>query len=50
LIDEFWLNVNPVVLGNGKPLFATWAERTDLKLVESINFDSGVIGVHYQRA
>src|SRR6195952_1617203 len=34
LIDEFWLFVNPVLLGKGIPVFKDVAEITKLKLVE----------------
>jgi dihydrofolate reductase len=45
LIDDYWLNINPVALGSGKPLFQ---DRINLKLVESRTFRSGVVGMHYQ--
>ena len=48
LIDELWLNVNPVVLGSGVPLFAGLEEQIPLKLLGAKTFRSGVIGLHYQ--
>jgi dihydrofolate reductase len=47
LIDEFWLFINPIILGKGKPLFKDITGTTKLKLVESKTFASGVIGLHY---
>jgi dihydrofolate reductase len=47
LIDELRLNVNPVVLGAGKPLFKDGAGRIDLKLEGRRPFASGVVGLHY---
>jgi dihydrofolate reductase len=47
LIDEFWLFVNPIILGEGMPLFKNITGTTQLKLVESKTFDCGVIGMHY---
>ncbi|MES2555777.1 MAG: dihydrofolate reductase family protein [Bacteroidota bacterium] len=47
LIDEFWLFVNPVLLGQGIPLFKNVTERINLKLIESIPFSCGVIALHY---
>ena len=47
LIDEFWLFVNPVLLGQGKPLFKDATESTQLTLLESKKFASGVIALHY---
>ncbi len=46
LIDEFWLFVNPVVLGNGIPMFKG-VENMKLKLIESNQCQSGVVGLHY---
>jgi dihydrofolate reductase len=49
LIDEFWLFVNPVILGNGIPLFAGITNKIDLKLLETKEFPYGVIALHYHR-
>ncbi len=48
LIDEFWLFVNPVLLGQGIPLFKGVVETTKLKLIETKTFSSGVIALHYE--
>ncbi|MEU8266671.1 dihydrofolate reductase family protein [Sphaerisporangium sp. NPDC049002] len=48
LIDEYRIWVHPVVLGEGRPLFAGLKERVDLKLVETRTFDSGVCVLRYQ--
>jgi dihydrofolate reductase len=50
LIDEFWLFVNPIILGQGMPLFKDVTGPTKLKLAESKTFASGVIGLHYQKS
>ena len=47
LIDEYWLFINPVLLGAGIPLFRDIRQKMDLKLEESKVFASGVIGAHY---
>ena len=47
LIDEFWLFVNPIILGKGMPLFKDITGTTKLKLVESKTFGGGVIAIHY---
>jgi dihydrofolate reductase len=47
LVDEYHLLVYPVVLGSGKRLFHS-DTRTDLKLVESQTFSSGVVLLVYQ--
>jgi dihydrofolate reductase len=48
LIDEFWLFVNPVLLGHGIPLFKDVFETTKLKLIETKTFSCGVIALHYE--
>jgi dihydrofolate reductase len=47
LIDEFWLFVNPIILGEGMPLFKDITGTTKLNLIESKNFPDGVIALHY---
>ncbi len=49
LIDDYWLFVNPVLLGKGIPLFADVNERKLLNLSGTRAFSSGVIGLHYER-
>jgi dihydrofolate reductase len=48
LIDEFWLFVNPIILGQGMPLFKNVTETTKLRLVETKTFSCGVIALHYE--
>ena len=50
LIDEFWLFVNPIILGQGMPLFKDITGTIKLKLVESKTFPSGVIALHYKKS
>lgn len=47
LIDEYWLFINPVVLGKGIPLFANVSERIKLKLESSKAFGTGVVCLQY---
>jgi dihydrofolate reductase len=47
LIDEFWLFVNPVVLGAGIPMFQGVPEPIKLTLAESKMFSGGVVALHY---
>lgn len=49
LIDEFWLFVNPVLLGEGIPLFKNITALTKLNLLETKTFTSGVIALHYEK-
>ena len=46
-MDEYRLYVHPVVLGRGVPLFGVSDTRTDLGLVESRTFGSGVVLLRY---
>jgi len=48
LIDEYRSNINPTVLGRGKPLFASSARAIPLKLLESRTFKSGVVALRYE--
>ena len=49
LIDYFRINVNPVVLGKGIPLFKNADERIHLRLLQSKTFNSGVVGLLYEK-
>lgn len=50
LVDEFWLFINPVLIGEGIPLFKGIRERVNLKLVASTAFSSsGVVCMHYEK-
>lgn len=48
LIDEYWLFINPILLGQGIPLFNNIQDRTALKLVNSKTFPSGVVCLDYE--
>ncbi len=47
LIDEFYLFINPVAIGNGKTIFKDLKEIRKFTLIESIAFDSGIVLLHY---
>ena len=50
LVDEFWLNIHPIVLGKGKRLFDNEAVPAAFEIVESHVTPGGVIMVNYKRA
>src|SRR2546428_9393015 len=48
LIDELRIMVNPVILGNGNPLFRGMTDHVKLKLLRTKTFRSGNV-LHYYR-
>jgi dihydrofolate reductase len=48
LIDGYWLFVNPIILGQGIPLFADVKAKSKLNLLDTKTFASGVIEVNYE--
>jgi dihydrofolate reductase len=49
LIDEYHLYVHPVLLGEGKPLFASGASRQDFERTHVKPYANGAVAVHYAR-
>ena len=49
LVDEFWIFVNPILLGQGIPLFKDISESVKLSLIETKTFDIGVVALHYTK-
>jgi len=47
LIDGYWLFVNPIILGEGIPLFTGSQEKTALKFLASKHFGNGVVALDY---
>ena len=47
LIDGYWLFVNPIILGQGIPLFTGMKNKTKLKLLTTWQFTSGVTEMNY---
>jgi len=47
LIDSYWVFVNPIIFGQGIPLFAGLANKTKLKLLATKQFFNGEIALNY---
>lgn len=47
LIDGYWLFVNPIILGQGIPLFADIKDKIKLKLLATRQFACGVTELNY---
>src|SRR6187401_2223404 len=47
LIDGYWLFVNPIILGQGIPLFVDIKDKINLKLLTTRQFTSGVTELSY---
>lgn len=48
LIDHYWLFVNPILIGQGIPLFKNIKNIVKLNLLASKTFASGVVCLHYE--
>jgi len=48
LIDEFYLFVNPLIMGNGKTIFKDLKEIQKFTLIESKTFECGLVLLHYE--
>lgn len=48
LIDDYHLFVNPVVLGNGTPIWKEITDRKKMKLTNTTVSNSGIVILHYQ--
>ncbi len=47
MVDEYWLTVSPIILGEGKRVFKDVSTSTKLTLLEETTFASGAIALHY---
>jgi dihydrofolate reductase len=48
LIDDYWLFVNPILLGNGIPVFKNIDAHIKLKLKKTDTLQSGVVVLNYE--
>lgn len=47
LIDSCWIFINPIIFGQGIPLFVTPANKTKFNLVDTKQFPNGEIALNY---
>ncbi len=50
LIDEYQLDVQPIILGSGLPLFKNIKDRVNLKLLKTKTFGCGAVALYYEPA
>lgn len=50
LVDEYQLDIHPVILGSGMPMFPALENPIALRLVEIRTFGSGVVLLCYRAA
>jgi len=50
LIDEYIVSIIPIVLGDGIPLFKKPLPQRRLQLLESTDYASGLVQLHYRNA
>jgi len=48
LLDEIILSIHPIILGNGIALFKNSQGQTNLRLIKSIPYESGLLQLYYQ--
>ena len=48
LIDEIRVNIHPILLGSGIPLFHEMSQQIDLELIECKTFKNGCVSVTYR--
>jgi dihydrofolate reductase len=49
LVDELYLGIRPVLIGEGIPLFAAGFPQREFTLVESKTYSGGLIALKYER-
>lgn len=49
LIDDYYLFINPVLIGQGLRIFSETAKQVRLELVDSTKYECGITVLHYQK-
>ncbi|RYZ78350.1 MAG: dihydrofolate reductase [Proteobacteria bacterium] len=47
MVDELWLSVHPILLGGGRQLFSERKHRSQLNLLESKTYETGLVSLRY---
>ncbi|HEX2533165.1 MAG TPA: dihydrofolate reductase family protein, partial [Chitinophagaceae bacterium] len=48
LVDAFHLFINPVAIGSGRAVFGELEQTQHLRLVRSVAFPCGIVGLQYE--
>lgn len=48
LVDEIILSIHPIVIAKGIPLFKNVQKQVNMKLLESIPYENGLMQLHYE--
>lgn len=48
VVNEIIISIQPIILGDGIPLFLKFDKPTELSLKNCINFNSGLVQLHYE--
>lgn len=48
LVDELWLSVHPILLGSGRRLFNGENSRSQLALLDSRTYETGLVSLRYR--
>lgn len=49
LIDDYYLFINPVMIGKGKRIFGDVNHRVNLNLIDAVKYDCGITVLHYSK-
>lgn len=50
LVDELWIFISPILIGEGTSLFKNVPGLIKLRLLDTKSFASGVVALHYRKA
>lgn len=48
LVDETWITVNPIILGEGRPFISNFSFEIQLELMDIVKFNKGLVQLKYR--